>query len=239
MWNTHLPISHNPTTLPHPSTHRQLLNLPEPEQCSLLTKLQKRLVPRKKRKSSRGRRKKKMSEEDKPKAASKKQQEEQVKGQQEQREWRLQAKHNTKQQQLKGKIGWAAAEAGGWMQDDAARGPSSLFRSGGSERVRSVGRVQTRNRQDVDHDYLNCGVPDSVRSDLKKRGVRLPKGSYEVAGVAMGAQLRNTKTTYNKMWEGACTREDSRKCGSFADLTLPGTDRAMRLKRLSAKTGFK
>lgn len=137
---------------------------------------------------------------------------------------------------VRGKIGWEDAEAD-WMRESLDGG---LFRS--SRKPPAKQRPQgviTSKRDCPHHDHLNCGVPDSVRDDLRRRGVQLPLGTFEIEGVDIHSQLRKTKNTYNKMRQTACTGEESKNCGSFADLTLPGSDRAMRLKRLSMKNVFR
>ena len=169
-------------------------------------------------------------------AAVHKQQEKELK-QQQVSERRLRVEKQRKENP--GKVGWAIAEADGWMENEdfsLSCQESLLFREPKSS---SPGRTRPRRRQNADHDYLNCGVPDSVRYDLNRCGVQLPIGTYEVEGVSMGAQLRQTKKAYNKLCKSAFTREDSKKCGSFADLTLPGSDRALRLQRLSVKNSFR
>ena len=168
---------------------------------------------------------------------------EQQRQQEEERRQARRMRAEKKEKKKKGKIGWDSADVDGWMQDsDNESASSSLFRRSTDKTYgarKASGKSRTRGRGIVSHHYLNCGVPDSVRSDLKRRGVRLPKGTSEVDGVNMNTQLRRTKKTYNQLWEDAYTREDSRNCGSFADLTLPGSDRARRLQRLSRKNGFR
>ena len=83
-------------------------------------------------------------------------------------------------------------------------------------------------------DHLNCTVPRSVQVELGNSGVHLTNNKKMNDG-QMFSKLRQTKRVYNKIWEDACSREDSRKCGSFADLTLPGSDRAHRLARSKSK----
>jgi len=81
-------------------------------------------------------------------------------------------------------------------------------------------------------DHLNCAVPRSMRSQLSMSGVQL---ANKKNGGGMFQKLRATKAVYNRMWDNAHSREDSLNCGSFADLTLPGSDRAHRLARLQQK----
>jgi hypothetical protein len=87
-------------------------------------------------------------------------------------------------------------------------------------------------------DLLNCAVPDSMRLVLSKSGVSLSKAQDN--NVNMFYKLRTTKKVYNKICEGAHSRDAALKCGSFLDLTFPGSDRAHRLARLKQKhSGFK
>ena len=69
---------------------------------------------------------------------------------------------------------------GGGKQGKKGRGAA------GAETAKRRGRrVQKR-------DHLNCGVPQSVRTQLSRSGVSMPMGKYEVQDAKMFAQLRTT-----------------------------------------------
>ena len=111
------------------------------------------------------------------------------------------------------------------LDDDSFDG----FRSSGN-RTPTSQRVPPRIK--VTQDHLNCGVPSAIRHELSQSGVSL---SNQTNDEHMFSKLRKTKNVYNKIGEHASTREDSRNCSSFQNLTLPGSDRALRLARLKQK----
>jgi hypothetical protein len=120
----------------------------------------------------------------------------------------------------------------------------SLFLGTGTKQTNNKRNEQYEGDEDEDedwnefqrlepHDHLNCAVPPSMRSHLSRSGVSLSDQTDEDH---MYYKLSTTKTVYNKIWEKASSRKDT---GSFHDLTLPGSDRAMRLSRLKKKqTGW-
>jgi hypothetical protein len=196
-----------------------LVKLPEEEQVRLITKLQARLAPTKRRSLS-------------SKKASKMKKKTNAKGS------RLNTNTRNAAKQKQGRKSPPVVET-----DTGPPMMSSLFRRPNKSKSQSPTSTKAgQNIPDEDSwniddklermDHLNCAVPTSMRTRLSRSGVQLadPKNDD-----SMFQKLSTTKVVYTKIWENAHSREDSRNCGSYADLTLPGSDRAHRLSRLTQK----